>query len=54
MVAGKLDTGRIGRRTALKLAAGAGLAATTALRMPRVARADTTLSIWTGYPELVP
>src|SRR5882724_4932914 len=55
MVAGKLDSMRIGRRTALKLAAGAGLAATSALRVPRAARAaDTTLSIWTGYPELVP
>src|SRR5215470_8196896 len=55
MVAEKLDTMRIGRRTALKLAAGAGLAATSGLRFPRAARADsTTLSIWTGYPELVP
>ena len=55
MVGGKHDSLRIGRRTALKLAAGAGLAATSALQMPRAARADnTTLSIWTGYPELVP
>ena len=55
MVGGKHDPLRIDRRTALKLAAGAGLAATSALQMPRAARADnTTLSIWTGYPELVP
>jgi len=55
MVGGKHDSLRIDRRTALKLAAGAGLAATSALQMPRAARADnTTLSIWTGYPELVP
>jgi len=55
MVAGKLDSLKIGRRTALKLAAGAGLAATSGLRVIRAAHAaDTTLSIWTGYPELVP
>jgi multiple sugar transport system substrate-binding protein len=55
MVAGKLDSLKIGRRTALKLAAGAGLAATSGLRVTRAAHAaDTTLSIWTGYPELVP
>jgi len=51
MVAGKLDSLKIGRRTALKLAAGAGLAATSGLRVTRAAHAaDTTLSIWTGYP----
>ena len=55
MVAEKHDSLRIDRRTALKLAAGAGLAVTSAVQMPRAARADTTtLSIWTGYPELVP
>ena len=55
MVAGKLDSLKIGRRTALKLAAGAGLAATSGLRVTRAAHAaDTTLSIWTGYPELTP
>ena len=42
---------RVGRRAALKLAAGAGLAA-TAGRSAKAA--ETTLSVWTGYPELVP
>ena len=52
-----MDTGKaknrlVDRRTALKLAGGAGLAG---LAWPRSAAADeTTLSIWTGYPELVP
>src|SRR5438067_908427 len=42
------------RRTALKLAAGTGLAASTAW-VPRQAHAaEVTLSAWTGYPELVP
>ena len=38
---------RLGRRTALQLAAAAGLAG-------RAQAADTTISVWTGYPELVP
>src|SRR5262249_12289052 len=55
MVAGKLHSLKIDRRTALKLAAGAGLVATSGLRVTRAAHADnTTLSIWTGYPELGP
>ena len=41
----------IGRRDALRMATGVGLAAATG----RAARAaEVTLSIWTGYPELVP
>jgi multiple sugar transport system substrate-binding protein len=41
----------IGRRDALRLATGAGLAAAAG----RTARAaDLTLSVWTGYPELAP
>lgn len=41
----------IARRTALKSAAVAGLAAAA---VPRKAAAAPTLSIWTGFPELVP
>ncbi|MCX7380775.1 MAG: extracellular solute-binding protein [Alphaproteobacteria bacterium] len=42
---------RIGRRSAMGLAAGAGLA----MAAGRKAKAaDITLNIWTGYPELVP
>lgn len=41
----------IGRRTAMKMAAGGGIAALTGRP---AAAADVTLSIWTGYPELVP
>jgi multiple sugar transport system substrate-binding protein len=37
----------VDRRTVLKAAAAASL-------VPMAARADTTLNIWTGYPELVP
>jgi multiple sugar transport system substrate-binding protein len=45
----------IDRRTVLKLAAGAGLAGAGALTLPRAARAaDTTLTIWTGFPECQP
>src|SRR6516225_888034 len=44
-----------GRRTVLKLAAGAGLASATGLGISSRARAaDTTLAIWTGFPELQP
>ena len=55
-----MDNGRseitsIDRRTVLKLAAGAGLASTGALTFAPVARAaDTTLAIWTGFPEVQP
>ena len=46
---------KVGRRTVLKLAAGAGLASATGLGIPSRARAaDTTLAIWTGFPELQP
>jgi multiple sugar transport system substrate-binding protein len=55
MVQGTADTTTIDRRTALKLAAGAGLAGAAALGGARPARAaQTTLAIWTGYPELQP
>jgi multiple sugar transport system substrate-binding protein len=43
------------RRTVLKLAAGAGLAGSGALRFAAPAlAADTTLAIWTGFPEVQP
>src|SRR5579859_4882344 len=46
---------KIGRRTVLKLAAGAGLASAGGIALtPRPAAADTTLAIWTGFPELQP
>ncbi|MBV8652004.1 MAG: extracellular solute-binding protein [Alphaproteobacteria bacterium] len=51
---GKSSDVRIDRRTALKLAAGAGLAGAGALRFAEPARAATELSIWTGFPECVP
>ena len=47
---------RIERRTFLKLAAGAGLATAGGVGLvpARQAAGATTLSVWTGYPELVP
>jgi multiple sugar transport system substrate-binding protein len=46
---------KIGRRTVLKLAAGAGLAGASGISFsPRAEAADTTLAIWTGFPELQP
>ncbi len=52
---GKSADTRIDRRTALKLAAGAGIAGTGALRFAEPARAaDTALTIWTGFPECAP
>jgi multiple sugar transport system substrate-binding protein len=55
MVKGKAEISGINRRTALKLAAGAGLASAGALRLASPARAaETTLAIWTGFPELQP
>ncbi len=54
---GTRTTGRakIGRRTVLKLAAGAGFASAGGIALsPRPASADTTLAIWTGFPELQP
>jgi multiple sugar transport system substrate-binding protein len=51
----KLENSRIDRRTVFKLAAGAGLAGTGALNFALPARAaDTTLTIWTGFPECQP
>lgn len=48
---GKRNSNGIDRRSLLKLAGGAGLAA--GLSGPATAQ-ETSLSIWTGYPELVP
>ena len=49
------ETHGLKRRDALRLAAGAGLAGVATLRPARSARAaETTLSIWTGFPELQP
>ena len=47
---------RIERRTFLKLAAGAGVAAAggVGLAPARPAAGATTLAVWTGFPELVP
>ena len=46
---------KVGRRTVLKLAAGAGLASASGIAFaPRAQAADTTLAIWTGFPELQP
>jgi multiple sugar transport system substrate-binding protein len=46
---------KIGRRTVLKLAAGAGIAGASGISLAPSARAaDTTLAIWTGFPELQP
>jgi len=45
----------VDRRSALKVAAGAGIAAAGGVALTsRKARAATTLTIWTGFPELVP
>jgi multiple sugar transport system substrate-binding protein len=44
-----------GRRDILKLAAGAGVVGSAALRFaPPAQAADTTLSVWTGFPECAP
>jgi len=45
---------RIGRRTFLKLTAATGLAGGAALAPASRAAGAVTLSIWTGFPELVP
>ena len=46
---------KIGRRALLKLAAGAGVASASGITFVRHAQAaDTTLAIWTGFPELQP
>jgi multiple sugar transport system substrate-binding protein len=44
---------KMNRRRALKLAAGAATGLAAGLPARHAAAADTTLSIWTGYPELV-
>ncbi len=41
-------------RSAMKVAAGAGIAAAGGIAFSKKARAATNLTIWTGYPELVP
>src|SRR6266403_5172937 len=53
----KGKTGRtvVDRRTVLKAAASAGVAGAGAFSFARPARAaDTTLAIWTGFPECQP
>ncbi len=54
MRASKSRSVGVDRRSALKVAAGAGLAAAGGMAFSRKARAATTLTIWTGFPELVP
>ena len=56
MDAGRREGRQVGRRTFLKLATGAGLATMGGLGPAPWVRAasDVTLSIWTGFPELVP
>lgn len=54
MRASKSRSVGVDRRSALKVAAGAGIAAAGGMAFSRKARAATTLNIWTGYPELVP
>jgi len=55
MIKDHAEAATLGRRSALKLAAGAGLAGAGAFAAARPARAaTTTLSIWTGFPELQP
>jgi multiple sugar transport system substrate-binding protein len=45
----------INRRTVMRLAAGVGLAATSGISLASRARAaDTTLAIWTGFPDTQP
>lgn len=55
MAKGRQEDTRVDRRTILKLAAGAGLAGAGVLPFaPRARAADTTLAIWTGFPEVQP
>jgi multiple sugar transport system substrate-binding protein len=57
MTTSQQDDLRVDRRTALKISAGAGLAAAAGCGfsvLPARAAAQTTLAIWTGFPELVP
>ncbi len=51
----RVKRNKIGRRSVLKLAAGAGLAGASGIGFaPRAEAADTTLAIWTGFTELQP
>ena len=51
----KRQATRFHRRTVLKLAAGASIASSSSMRFAsRAFAADTTLAIWTGFPELQP
>src|SRR6266446_4801307 len=55
MERGKAESTMIGRRDLLKMTAGAGLAGAGALRFaPSAQAAETTLTIWTGFPECAP
>src|SRR6266851_8126433 len=55
MAKGRIRKTGIDRRSVLKLAAGAGLSGAAGLRLTSPARAaDTTLAIWTGFPECQP
>src|SRR5258708_9714574 len=55
MAKGKIRGAGIDRRSVLKLAAGAGLGGAAGFRLTSPARAaDTTLAIWTGFPECQP
>src|ERR1700756_3032179 len=51
---GKSSDTRIDRRTALRLAAGAGIAGAGGRGLAGPAQAATELSIWTGFPECAP
>lgn len=57
MLTSQFDDLRLDRRTVLKIAAGAGLAAGGGCELsalPQRAASKPTLTIWTGFPELVP
>jgi multiple sugar transport system substrate-binding protein len=55
MRTGRSRSAGVDRRSALKVAAGAGIAAAGGVALTsRKAKAATTLTIWTGFPELVP
>ncbi len=53
MAKGRIRGAGIDRRSVLKLTAGAGLAGAAGLRLTSPVRAaDTTLAIWTGFPDV--
>jgi multiple sugar transport system substrate-binding protein len=58
MITSQLDDLRVDRRTAFKIAVGVGLAAGGGCELSalpeRAAASKVTLTIWTGFPELVP